>query len=315
MKKITLSIFALIAIASQSVAQSAPDFGFETWVATPSPSSSTDPQGWVSFNALTLAGMPQTVFPETTTPYAGTKSVKVVTDVIPSTVLIPNPFNPLEDLDTIGLVTIGRFTAIFPPVIKYGYSYTNSPATLNFASKYTPNGNDSAFVLAYLTKWNVNHRDTIARGTYSTGATTSTYAVNSITMVYNPLFLGATPDTQHVYISSSVYSHPGAKKGSEFYVDALQWTGGTIGTNDLDKLSNNVYLYPNPATTSISVKSELTAEKFEIIDITGRLVSTYQMNDKKITIQTHHLAPGIYIYNLYNEQKTIIGRGKFEIAK
>jgi hypothetical protein len=39
------------------------------------------------------------------------------------------------------------------------------------------------------------------------------------------------------------------------------------------------------------------------------------MNDKKITIQTQQLAPGIYIYNLYNDQKTIIGRGKFEIAK
>lgn len=82
MKKILLAVTAILSFGMLANAQ-APVGDFETWDPTPAPSASHDPRGWVSFNAVTLAGMPQTVFQETTAPYAGTTSVKVVTDVLP----------------------------------------------------------------------------------------------------------------------------------------------------------------------------------------------------------------------------------------
>jgi hypothetical protein len=316
MKKIILSILTSTLISLSGFSQ-APDFGFETWANVPFSTTVQDPVGWASFNVLGISGMPQSVFKDTTTPspFAGTTSVKVVTGKLPASVLIENPFNTTENLDTVGLLVVGKTQLSTTAPVLFGYPYTTRSANLSFASMYQPAGNDSGFVVAFLTKWNVNHRDTIARGIYSTGANATVYSSNNISMVYNPAFAFVNPDTQRVYISSSVYLHPGAKMGRAIFVDALQWSGLVIGTNDIDGISNKVSIYPNPANTSVSFKSDVAAERVEIIDITGRMIDSYQMNDNQLTIQTNNLAPGIYIYNLYNEQKIIIGRGKFEISK
>ncbi|MCK6650321.1 MAG: T9SS type A sorting domain-containing protein [Bacteroidia bacterium] len=315
MKKILVSFLSIISILSTKA--QAPDMGFEAWANVQFSTTIKDPVGWASFNVLAISGMPQSVFRDTIapSPYAGTASAKVVTGKLPASVLIENPFNTTENLDTVGLLVIGKTQFSTTAPVLFGYPYTTRSATLSFASMYQPAGADSGFVVAYLTKWNVNHRDTIARGTYAVGANQTSYSANSISMVYNPAFNGVNPDTQRVYISSSVYLHPGAKMGSAMYVDALQWSGLVISTNDMEGISNNVTIYPNPASTNINFKSERDAEKIELIDITGRKVGEYQLNENKVNIQTHNYSSGLYIYNLYNKEKVLIGRGKFEIAK
>lgn len=314
MKRIVLSITAAI-VSVISVNAQAPVFRFESWTATPSPSTSEDPVGWSSFNALTFAGMQRTVFRETVAPYEGTISAKIVTEVIPASVMIPNPFNPAEDLDTVGILSVGSISFGFPPTVNYGKPYNYRPAQLSFASKYTPMPGDTAFVVALLTRWNGSSRDTMAAGWYSTGATTTSYSINSITMNYNPAFAAFNPDTQQVFISSSVFLHDGAKRGSTFYIDDLAWSGYVASVNDINGASGSVAVYPSPASTEVNLECTQDAALVEITDIAGKAIGRYDMQNNKVRIQTTVYAPGIYLFNMYNKNKQVIHRGKFEVTK
>ena len=96
MKKELLLLTVFIASIAGVKAQ-APDMGLETWVNAPGSTTVQDPTGWASFNALThpFVGMAQTVFKETGAPPTGTTAAKVVTEVIPSSVAVPNPLVPV----------------------------------------------------------------------------------------------------------------------------------------------------------------------------------------------------------------------------
>lgn len=310
MKKLLLTISVFVSSVIISTAQS-PDFDFETWNNVINSTTVQDPQGWASLNTLINFGGTQSVFKETTTPFEGTASAKITTVKVTGAA-IPNPYGT-GNLDTAGLLVIGKVN-ISPAGIKYGYNYAWRPAVLSFQSKYTPMAGDSAFVLAYLTKWSVNHRDTIASGKFHTGTSTTAYSLNSLTLVYNPTFANVMPDSEQIYISSSIYSHHGAKIGSAFYIDALVWSGYN-SINNINGLECNVSVYPNPATNNITLTCTIDVSVIEINDITGRLVGSFSMTDNKINIETSAFAPGVYLYNMLNREKKMINRGKFVIVK
>lgn len=315
MKKL-VTIALIISASLNSIKAQAPDFGFESWANVPLSTTVKDPVGWASFNVLAISGMAQSVFRDTIapSPFAGSASVKVVTGVIPATVLIPNPFNSAENLDTVGLLVVGRTQFSTTAPVLFGYPYTVRSASLSFACRYTPAGNDSAFVVAFLTKWNGSSRDTIARGRYATGATTTNYYSTGINMMYDPAFNGVNPDSQRVYISSSVYDKPGAKVGSAFYVDALQWNATPIGINEIEGSLVNVSVFPNPASSVVTISTDANATKVQVMDISGRVVANYDMTGNMSKIDVQHFSNGLYIFNIY-DAKTIIGRGRFEVVK
>ena len=312
MKKIVLSFLAVVGLMSGSVAQVAPDYGFEAWTNLPF-STVQDPNGWASLNALVLLGSPQSVFKETTAPYAGTTSCQITTVKV-SGAAIPNPFRPGQNFDTAGIVGVGKISTMPTPNIKFGFTLVPSsrPATLSFACKYTPTAGDSAFVSAYLTRWNGTSRDTIARGEYATGTASSVYAVNSLTMIYDPAFSTVWADTMLVFASSSIYRHAGAKVGSTFYVDDLAWSGYN-SVNEIEN-SGTVSVYPNPAANAVSFKSSASAEKVVIMDLAGRKIGEYNMISDAITVETTGLSSGVYLYNVINDKSEVINRGKFEVA-
>jgi len=321
MKKIILSATAIVAFAFNGVAQTPPDFSFETWSPVFAPTfTMEDPAGWASFNILNSAftgAMPITVSKETTGPIpAGLIAAKITTEVVPSTILIPNPFQPGQNFDTVGFVAVGKVVLGSPPKLALGYTMpagVSRPATLSFSSKYTPMSGDSAFVLAYLTRYFAGSRDTIATGRYATNTATTSFAVNSITMNYDPAFSSVWADTMIVIASSSVFSHSGAKVGSTFWVDNFVWSGYN-SVNEIET-SGNVSVFPNPATNNITLSSSVYAEAVEVLDIAGRKVGTFVMNANTVTIETANFASGMYIYNVLNEKKEVINRGKFEVTK
>jgi len=319
MKKQLLSLAVIFSAIVGAKAQ-APDMGFETWANVPLSLTIQDPIGWASFNALSAGGMPQTVFKETTAPhvYSGSASAKIVTDVIPSTISIPNPLVPGQNMDTAGVLGVGK-TQFVAPYVFYGYPYVNRPATLQFACKYTPNTSiagvpDTAYVIAKLTKLISGSVVIVAQGTFKTYFATTSYAVQSLTMVYDPLYSSVVPDSQQIFISSSILASTGAKKGSTFYVDDFQWLG-YVSVNDIAGENVQVSVYPNPASNNINFKSNVDAEKIEIVDITGRTIGTYDVIDNKVSISTENYSSGIYFYNLINSKKEIISRDKFEVVK
>lgn len=307
MKKLLLSLSAVALFMAGAKAQ---DMGFETWVdAAPPLVTIDDPQGWASLNALTFVGTPQSVFKETTAPAAGTASAKIVTVKV-SGATIPNPYG--GTLDTAGILIVGSIN-FSPPGLIYGKNYANRPAVLTFQSKYTPMPGDSAFILAYMTHWNGVSRDTLGTGKFATGANTTTYSTNTLNMTYDPAFMGVMADSQQIFISSSVYSHDGAKIGSTFYVDALTWTG-YVSTNDIDGVVNNVSVYPNPANNLISIECSVAAKAVEIMDVAGRKIGSFTMQSNKASIQTSDFAKGLYIYQVLDDNNKVLNRGKFEVA-
>lgn len=307
MKKLVVTFSLIIASTIGAMAQ-VPDFNFESW-ANVQFGTLQDPIGWASLNTLNLVGTAQSLFKETTTPFAGTTSAKITTVKVVGA-SIPNPYTT-GNLDTAGVLAIGK-VSISPPAFNYGYTYANRPAILSFESKYTPVGGDSAFVLVYLTKWNTgtSKRDTVATGKYGTGATTSSYVLNNITMNYTA---NVMPDSEQIFISSSVYSHVGAKIGSAFWVDAFAWSG----YNSVNELNNNVSVsyFPNPATNSIHFTSSVNSSAVEVFDISGRSMGVSFMKNNTVKVQTENYTPGFYLFNVLNDNKEIIGRGKFEVVK
>jgi hypothetical protein len=311
MKKILLTITA-IASTFAGMAQ-APDFNFETWNNIFG-STIQDPQGFASLNTLAAfnTGTAQSVFKETTAPFAGLASAKITTVKVVGA-MIPNPYQPGTNLDTAGLLAIGAID-IGAQSITYGTTFNMRPAILSFQSKYSPMAGDSAFVLAFLTKWNGNSTDTIATGVYKTGTATTSYALSSITLDYNPAFATVVPDSQQVFISSSVYSHDGAKIGSTFYIDDLAWSGWN-SVNDINGVMVETSAYPNPASSYITFNSSTEISKIEISDVTGRLVGSYPANASELKVTTENFIPGLYIYNIFDNNKIVVGRNRFQITK
>ncbi|MBA3972553.1 MAG: hypothetical protein H0X46_10535, partial [Bacteroidetes bacterium] len=270
MKKILLTAVSICTFTFGGISQVASDMSFESWtVINASLGSMEDPNGWASFNLLNSAftgSMPITVFKETTGAIpAGLIAAKIVTEVVPSSVMIPNPFQPGQNFDTVGLVATGRIILGSPPSLKLGNVLPGGvvrPSILSFSSKYTPVTGDSAFVLAYLTRWNGSSRDTIAKGQYATNAATTAFATNTLTMNYKPAFSTVWADSMVVIASSSVFTHSGAKKGSTFWVDNFVWSG----YNSINEFpaAGIVSVFPNPAVNNVSFTSTANATAVEV---------------------------------------------------
>lgn len=79
---------------------------------------------------------------------------------------------------------------------------------------------------------------------------------------------------------------------------------GATSVNELTE--NKLQVYPNPASDKLIINGsdsdDLTANRFEIVDVTGRTVQSGEFrNEKENTILINSLIPGAYILNLYNK--------------
>jgi hypothetical protein len=300
MKKILLSITAAVLT---TISVNAQDFGFETWVAS---GNQQDPTGWASFNVLTTYGMTQTVFKETTAPYAGTAAAKIVTQAIP-------PLIPVPGYDTVGLLIIGSVD-IAKQKINYGAPYTNRPEFVKFVTKYEPVNGDTASVSVQITHYNTTTKLTeiIATGTWSTTATATSWTQQSLKLTYDANLKTVAPDTIRFMASASSLFRP--KINSTLYIDDIGFSG-YVSTNNIDGVSNNVSVYPSPAKENVTISISVNAAAVEIFDLTGRSIGVFPMTNNKATIETANYSAGMYLYNVLGAQNNVLGRGKFEVVE
>ncbi|MBK7096773.1 MAG: T9SS type A sorting domain-containing protein [Saprospiraceae bacterium] len=89
--------------------------------------------------------------------------------------------------------------------------------------------------------------------------------------------------------------------------------GITTKIEDINLLSKNIEIYPNPASDNIILSCEKTeAAYFELIDKLGRIVSqekTVECEEKTVDISGFH--SGLYFVRLMDESGIIVGTGKF----
>jgi len=80
---------------------------------------------------------------------------------------------------------------------------------------------------------------------------------------------------------------------------------GSLGTTDVAK--SEVSIFPNPAKDVVYVMAKDNVVKAEIIDASGRLVSTQLIdgNQQKASVNTSNLAKGLYILRLHTKSGVV----------
>jgi hypothetical protein len=89
----------------------------------------------------------------------------------------------------------------------------------------------------------------------------------------------------------------------------------TVGVNEM-AVATNMNVFPNPAQNEITFEVEASkAASIQLFDIAGRLIDSYAVNADKVILNTSSFANGMYTYALIGNDKGILNRGKFTVAK
>lgn len=112
---------------------------------------------------------------------------------------------------------------------------------------------------------------------------TQTLAINTSNSVNNLFKIGATPST------SSGGTLNAAIDDLQIFDVALtdaqvnSLYSGTLATDDLSKIKNNISIYPNPAKDVVFVKSETAITKIELYDFSGKKIKESASKEMNIS--------------------------------
>ncbi len=98
-----------------------------------------------------------------------------------------------------------------------------------------------------------------------------------------------------------------------FYNFNLSDFGITLSNNEGSRNEKSITIYPNPASTSISINCDINNEsQIEIIDRLGRVVfRDKSLECEELSIDISGYTPGLYFVRLIEDSGKVTGRGKF----
>ncbi len=94
----------------------------------------------------------------------------------------------------------------------------------------------------------------------------------------------------------------------EAYYDDVCFGDGwplTVGIQEVS-LQNSLKIYPNPATTTITINSESTIEQLEIYNQVGQMVGYFNIHSNPFQLDVSGFESGIYLVKAYLVDKVII---------
>lgn len=301
MKKfVIISIILVFAPIFSGKAQ--PNGGFENWSTV---YSILEPDNWQTLNFVSLnPPNPLSAFRVTgIDKHSGNYALKLKTVYFDN-----NPF-PSEIGDSTGAVFTGKIT-LSPFAYKYGFPYTGRPEKLEFWSKYTPVGGDTAGALVILKKWNGIESDTIAIGGANINETTG-YSPFQADLVY---YSDELPDSAVIGFAASKTPLL-ARLNSTLYVDDVIFTGW-VGINQYDKHTDLVKIFPNPARDNINIHASIeAADKIQVTNASGKIAGIYKIQNCEVNINTGAYADGIYIFEIRDKKDRTLSKGKFNVVR
>ena len=291
----------LVAAISNCKAQA--NGGFEDWITV---SGVQEPSGWQTLNFLSLLIPPNPLSAFKASgvdKHSGNYALKL------KTVFFNNNPIPSEIGDSTGGTFTGKLI-LAPPSIKLGTPYTGRPASLEFWAKYIPVGADVAGAYVSLRKWNGISTDTIASG-YIEFDSTLSYTFFQVNLIYQS---SASPDTLTIGFTSS-YKKATTRVGSTLYVDDVALTGW-VGIDEYANYTDKVKIFPNPAKENITINAQIeAADKVQVVDVSGKLMGVYKIQNYSTNINTGVFAEGIYFYQIRDKQNRVLTNGKFNVIK
>jgi hypothetical protein len=306
MKKI-FTLISFILISTTIIrAQATPNACFDSWTSTSNLFGSYNtPNNWNCENSQTATIGTYTCF-QSTTHYSGcgTYSCELITKSIDIPLIV--------DQVVPGIITTGTIPSSVTGTITGGIAYTLRPDSITGYYEYTPAGGENGFVDFYLFGSAANNADTIAEAQFNTPKTT----VGTFTRFSAPLNYRDTDAVVNSIwlISSSLNDALSAGVGSTLYIDDLNLVINPSGIAEYAKPEFNIS--PNPAVDHIVINSNLMTEAtFVLYDLAGNKVKEDLIGSLTNAINVNSLTDGLYIYNIIDNNKSVISAGKLIIQK
>lgn len=180
-----------------------------------------------------------------------------------------------------------------------GVPYTRTQDTLVFYYKYIPQGSSTGAVSVSL----------FAAGSPVGGQFVPIAAASSYTKMEVPFQAGNTPDTIRIVFLSSDFPVVVANMGTKLYVDEVQLKSQPLNTGikPVVVFHNSINLYPNPATTDISISIDAVNSSKALLIVSDVLGRDILLKDVNIEIGTNifstsvnQLPGGVYYCRLVN---------------
>lgn len=77
---------------------------------------------------------------------------------------------------------------------------------------------------------------------------------------------------------------------------------GTLSTDNNIDSDNGLKIYPNPATTKITLSSTIAMDKVEIYDITGKVVKSQLLGKSVAEVSVSGLSRGVYLLSISSQR-------------
>ncbi len=341
MKKVYFLIAALVAGAS-SFAQTFPNAGMETWRTNTSGTAPVisvhAPTEWYGFDSLAIASVQSFAFilhpgsnfhaqlyQENTIINSGAASAKVMTMVQDTIGIVPGSLsNAVARINF--PVLIGGGTLASATTFSGGTDVTQRITSVSAYVRYTT-GIDSATGLwggkdtALLTVQARGHKhggnDTlVGNGVLQILPSTSFTQVTANLVYWDSV--NYYIDTIRVIFSSSGGGRSNACDSSTLYVDDVSMAG--VPNPDftaVKSVENNaaIVVYPNPSAGILNITCQQTeASIFELASVSGQVVAVKNITGNS-QLDFSSLPAGLYIYNVKDNNGTIIQRGKIDLNK
>jgi hypothetical protein len=321
MKKLLLSLSALVILGLPKLIAQVPNQGFETWTSDLLVPTAYDPNtgvgstGWWElnvFNSALLGSSPITVYRDTYLPFQGKYCAKIVSQTMST-----KSYDTIKHFDpsfnypqTNGLLFTA--TIALPGKVTPGIPVTSNWKSFSFFYKYFPNGSDTCSCTIGMYHWNsvTNQRELIGGGIWKSGAMQASWTQSTVTLFYDSTSIADTAFV--IFSAASLYTNP--KVNDSMMVDSSSFIA-SVG--NITEHHDNVNLYPNPANNQVNfaVTGQFEVGLVEVYDITGKLAGTYSMHNNLLTINTQQYNSGIYFYKMYDNTGVQLNVGKFSVIK
>ncbi|MDP1745730.1 MAG: T9SS type A sorting domain-containing protein [Bacteroidota bacterium] len=301
MKKAAATFVILTFLVSNSIAQ--PNGGFENWSTE---FSFENPDDWQTFNFLAILGPPN---PLSAFKVIGFDKHSGDYALMLKSIFVNNNPMPGNIPDTLGCVFKGK-VELSPVSFSVGFPYTGRPEKLEFYSKYLPVGNDSGLARVTLRKRNGLAYDTIGKGEL-TISSSPFYSLCELNITY---YSTEQPDSAIIAFFSSKDSTT-ARVGSTLFLDDVGFIGW-VGIDEKNEYANKVNVFPNPAKGNLTITTEIKeAENVKILDVAGKLVGLFKIQNFNASINVSLFTQGIYFYEILDTKEKVLTNGKFNVVK